>query len=80
MKIRIANRFGVTPNDLLTNPEITLKAKGLYAYIQSKPDNWDFSALRIAYETKEGRDSIQSTLRELEKYGYLIRTKYKNQK
>jgi hypothetical protein len=80
MKIKIQNRFWIIPNALLVNPNITLKAKGLYWYIQSKPDDWDFSAVRIAYETKDGRDGISAGLQELEAFGYLIRNKYKNDK
>lgn len=80
MKIKIQNRFWIIPNALLVNPNITLKAKGLYWYIQSKPDDWDFSAARIAYETKDGRDGISAGLQELEAFGYLIRQKYKNEK
>lgn len=80
MKIKIQNRFGVTPNNLLSNPNITFKAKGLYWYIQSKPDNWDFSAIRITLETKDGRDWISAGLQELEEFWYLKRHKYKNNK
>lgn len=80
MKIKINNRFWVIPNALLTNAEISLKAKGLYWYIQSKPDDWDFSAVRIAYETKDGRDGISAGLKELEQFWYLERHKYKNDK
>lgn len=67
-KLTIKSRFAVTPNELLKNPEISYKAKGLYAQIQSKPDGWDFSAERLALEGSEGRDSIRSGLRELEKF------------
>ena len=66
MKINIANRFGVIPNELLNNPNVSFKAKGLYAFIQSKPDDWDFSAERIATQTSDGRDAIRSALKELE--------------
>lgn len=76
MKIKIANRYGVTPNELLCNREVSAKAKGLYAYIQSKPDDWDFSAERIALEMRDGRDGIQAGLRELETSGYLVRTRF----
>lgn len=79
-KLTISNRYGTTPNDLLNNPEISLKAKGLFGFIQSKPDDWDFSAERIAFQTKDGRDSIQGALRELEDAGYLRRKRYQDNK
>lgn len=79
-KIHISQRFGSTPNNLLYNKLISLKAKGLYGYIQAKPDDWNFSAQRICLECKEAIDSIRLALKELEDFGYLVRKKYQNQK
>lgn len=67
--------FAQVPNELLCDQKMTLKAKGLWAYIQSKPNDYDFSGERIADETKDGVDSIQSALKELEDIGYLTRTR-----
>jgi hypothetical protein len=75
-KLVIKNRFATVPNDLVNSKQISLKAKGLFAYIQSKPDGWDFSAERIAQQLKEGLPSIMSTLKELEQFRYLKRERY----
>lgn len=72
-KLTIKNRYGVAPNELLNSEALSLKAKGLYVLIQSKPDNWSFSALRISKQNKDGIDSIKSALKELELAGYLKR-------
>jgi hypothetical protein len=64
----------------LNSVDISFKAKGLYAYIQSKPDNWEFSAERIAKQVKEGLPSVVSALKELENFGYLVRKRYQNNK
>ena len=72
-KLFIKNKYGITPNELLNNKKISSRAKGLFAYIQSKPDGWDFSTERIASQLKEGIKAVRSTLQELEKYGYLVR-------
>lgn len=79
-KLFIKNRFATTPNELLYNPNITLRAKGLFAFIQGKPDGWVFSAERIAFENKEGLHSIRSALKELEHFGFLSRIKRQNEK
>lgn len=79
-KLFIKDRFATTPNALLYNSNISLRAKGLFAYIQGKPDKWSFSAERIAFENKEGVQSVRSALQELEKFGYLQRLKTKNDK
>ena len=78
--IKIQRFFGAVPNDLLNNPEISFKAKGLYAYLNSKPDNWDFSVERIASQVKEGVESVRVGIQELEKFGYLKRIRYQNEK
>ena len=79
-KLFIKDRFATTPNALLYNSNISLRAKGLFAYIQGKPDKWNFSAERIALECKEGLQSVRSALRELETFGYLQRVKSQNEK
>lgn len=79
-KIRIPTRYGVAPNELLNNPEISLKAKGLFALLQSKPDGWSFSIERIAKQASEGKSAIRSAIKELEEHGYLARKAAKTDK
>jgi len=79
-KLKINSRYGVIPQSVLYSRTLSLKAKGLFGYMQSKPDGWDFSADRIALECKEAREAIQSALHELECAGLLTRTKYKDER
>jgi len=65
--------FTMVANEVLYNKNLSFKTKGLYAYLFSKPDTWDFSSSRMVLETKDSRDSIMVMLRELEEAGYLIR-------
>ncbi|WP_281321990.1 helix-turn-helix domain-containing protein [Flavobacterium aestivum] len=67
--------FGMVPNTLLNDNKISLKAKGLFAFMQSKPDGWNFSVDKIAFQCKEAKSSISEGLKELENFGYLIRKK-----
>jgi len=78
--IKIQRFFGAVPNNLLNDPEISFKAKGLYAFLNSKPDNWDFSVEGIASQVKDGVDSVRTGIHELEKSGYLKRVKHQNEK
>lgn len=80
MKISIQNRYWVIPNHILNDSNLTFKAKGLYWYIQSKPDDWDFSIDRIKFDTKESRDWIRTWMKELEDAWYLVRNRVKNSK
>lgn len=77
-KIDIRERYGTVPISILNSPLLSFKAKGLFAYIQAKPDGWDFSSKRIQNETKESIDSVQASLKELEANGLLIREKQPN--
>ena len=79
-KLKIINRFGIAPNDLLNREDLSLKAKGLYVYIQSKPDGWNFSVEKIALQTSDGVESITTAIKELESMRYLKRQKYQDEK
>jgi len=57
--------FAQISNKILNDSQLSLKAKGLYAYMFSKPNGWQFSAQRIANENKDGVDSIYSAFNEL---------------
>ena len=70
--------YGRVPSDLLNSDQLTLKAKGLYAYIENKPKGWRFSSERIAKEIKDGIKAIQSGLNELEQAGYLTRVRQRD--
>jgi len=79
-KLKIAKRYGVIPNDILNDNTLTLKAKGLWVFIQSKPENWSFSANKITAQTKDGKDGISAGLKELEEHGLLARIRGDNSK
>lgn len=74
-KLRIENKYWVTPNHILNNSDLSFKAKWLYWYIQSKPDGWEFSAERISQDSKDWEDSIYAGLKELETAWFLERVK-----
>jgi hypothetical protein len=79
-KLKIASRYATVPNELLNDNLISLKSKGMYAFIQSKPENWEFSAEKISRLLREGLPSVKSSLQELEENGYLARRRYQNSK
>ena len=67
--------FTQIKNEVLSNPKISWKAKGLFSYLYSKPNDWQFSTHRIKNDSTDGKDSTTMGLRELEKHGYLLRTR-----
>jgi hypothetical protein len=78
-KIKIERDFATIHNSVAQSNKLSLKAKGLYVYIQSKPDDWDFSAERISKEIKEGIRAVKSGLKELENVDLLKRIPKKEQ-
>jgi hypothetical protein len=66
--------FTQVPNALLADPDLSLKAKGLYALMYSKPDGWQFYESALVRESKDGKDSVGSGLDELVSAGWLLRS------
>lgn len=64
----------------LRDMNLSLKAKGLLSLMLSLPDNWDYSIGGLAAICKEGREAIESALKELKIYGYLKVSMSKNEK
>lgn len=57
----------------MKNEDTTPEDWGIYFYLFSKPDNWDFSSERIAYDCRIGVKKVQRILKNLENIGYLYR-------
>lgn len=74
IKVNKQSNFTMVSNHVLRNTNLSLKAKGLYAYMWSLPENWDYSVSGLTKVLKEGRDAINEALKELEREGYLVRT------
>jgi hypothetical protein len=71
--IKPTSGFTTIPNHIINDKRLSFKAKGLFLYLISKPDGWNFSADRIKNDSKDGEDSVLSGLSELEKLGLLTR-------
>jgi hypothetical protein len=70
-----SSRFTVLSNALLEDARLSFKARGLLAYLLSRPDGWQTSADELARHGPNGRAAILSGLKELEKAFYLKRTR-----
>ena len=79
-RINKTENYTVMGNYHLREKDMSLKAKGLMSIMLSLPKDWDYSINGLANLSKDGKDSVMSTLNELENFGYLIRTKNINEK
>lgn len=71
--------FTVMSNHHLRNMDLSLKAKGLLSLILSLPPSWNYSLAGLCAICKESQTAMRSALKELEKHGYLIRNRKKNE-
>jgi hypothetical protein len=67
------SNFTTVPNIIINDKTISLKAKGIYLFLISKPDNWVFSVDRIASQNSDGENSVRTALKELETKRFLKR-------
>ena len=72
--------YTVMSNHHLRNTDLSLKAKGLLSLMLSLPENWDYTTKGLACICKDGIDSINGAIRELEANGYITRRRLRNEK
>ncbi|MBX4188119.1 MAG: hypothetical protein KW793_03215, partial [Candidatus Doudnabacteria bacterium] len=76
MKIKLFDvPFTQVPNEILNDKNLSLVSKGLWTYMQGKPDGWVFSAIRISQESADSAHVIRKSLNELCQKGYVLRKK-----
>ncbi len=55
----------------IQNPNLSLKAKGLLAYILSLPDDWQLRVGELPKHFTDGRFAIRAAMKELKETGYV---------
>ena len=79
-RIEKTRNYTVMANHHLKNRELSLKAKGLMSVMLSLPDDWDYTLAGLARISREGVDAIREAVKELERAGYVIRNRVRNEK
>ena len=72
--------YTVMSNHHLRNKDLSLKAKWLLSQMLSLPEDWDFTLAGLSYINREKIDAIREAVRELEKAGYVVRTRERDDK
>lgn len=67
--------FTTMNNTIVRDDSLSWKARGIFAYLWSMPDDWNFYETEVAKHATDGRQSLRTGLEELEKNGYLERTR-----
>ena len=72
--------YTVMSNHHLRNKELTLKAKGLLSQMLSLPEGWDYTLAGLSRINREKIDAIREAVKELEKAGYIVRSRERDGK
>lgn len=65
--------FTTVDNLVLNDTKLSWKAKGLFVYLWSQSDEWDFYETEVVKHSTDKLGSLKSGLKELEHQGYLKR-------
>ena len=57
----------------LADERISWRAKGILAYLLSKPNDWRTREKDLMNRATEGRDAIRTAMKELEEHGYMVK-------
>jgi len=66
-------------NTVLRDTRLSWKAKGIMCYILSLPSTWKIYAKEVATHSTDGKASYASGMKELEAYGYIVKTHVRNE-
>lgn len=79
IKNKFANKFTQISNIILNDKDLSLEEKGLFCYLFSKPNGWEFHYNVMRKELKEKSDkTIRKVLNRLVEKGYIIKTQINN--
>ncbi|MDR2590599.1 MAG: helix-turn-helix domain-containing protein [Oscillospiraceae bacterium] len=76
--IRKSQDNSINQNIYLTDPRLSLKAKGLMAQLTTYPQKNNFTTETLTFINQGGKDSIRSAIQELEQTSYLERHQNRN--
>ena len=68
------NNFVMLDKTFLEDDRLSFKAKGILAYLLSKPDNWKVIVGNLVKYSKDGKSAVYAGLKELTECGYYVKT------
>ena len=79
-RVERTQNYTVMSNYHLRDKTISFKAKGLLSLMLSLPEDWDYTLAGLTRISLEGKDAIRAAVVELEKAGYVTRSRVRNEK
>lgn len=72
--------YTVVSNNILKNEKLSWKAKGIFVYLISLPDDWVIHLSEVMKHSLGGKKNLYSGIRELINYGYIKKVPIKRKK
>lgn len=79
IKVHKQKNFSIISNIPLNDKSISFKAKGIWAYLMSKPEDWEVRISNLINTSTEGRDAIYSGIKELVNAGYMNKIQHRDE-
>lgn len=76
---REPNNFVTMNKTFLEDDRLSYKAKGILAYLLSKPNDWKVIVGNLVGNSSDGKSSVYSGLKELKDYGYYKKIPIRNE-
>ena len=80
IKIIKTKNFTTMSNTILRDPTISMKTKGLFAYLMTLPEDWSIRQCEIVNHFPDGKTAISTAFNELRENGYMVATDARNTK
>lgn len=74
------NPYLMIDKKCINDERLSWKAKGILAYLLSKPDDWQVYLADLKQRARDGVKAVSSGMKELEKYGYVEKGKRRDKK
>ena len=82
-RLRVKKRehpYVILDKTALEDPLLSFRAKGIHAYLMSRPDTWVIRYTHLETVSRDGRDAVRSAMKELEKAGYLKKFMHRDER
>jgi len=78
IRIPKRKRFVVMAVEIVEDPRLSWRAKGVMTYLLSRPDAWEVRVVDLVKRSTEGRDAVYKVVAELLEFGHLRRVEVRD--
>lgn len=76
--VMAADGFTQIANGLFRDGRLSFKSKGIFGYVSTHRDGWQVTVAELVRRGREGVDAVTTGLHQLERHGFLYRTRERN--